>query len=573
MKPIPAIHLGKDEHGKDVTIDVEILMKTRLLVQANSGGGKSFLIRRLCEQVFGHVPTIILDPEGEFATLREKFGYVLVGKGGETPADPRSAKLVAHKLLELRASAVIDLYEMNPSERHLYVKLFSEAMIDAPKHLWRPTIIIIDEVHTFAPEKGSGESIASDAVTAFPTRGRKRQFCAVFATQRLGKLRKDASAELLNRLVGPTFEDVDLKRAADLLSIPGDEKREFDAKMRVLDPGNFYAIGRAICRERTLFKVGGVQTSHEISQAKFGSEPPPAPDQVKKLLPQLADLPKQAEESAKTEAELRAEVRQLKTQVRQLETAQRQVKPVKQETKEIPILTKQHEALLTKHIQKLNDIGTQVRDLRNELLTKLAKGQPVIRKAVMNFSEEIKKISQPPPPKQWHQGLNYGENQTVKVPRVDESNGTLPTGEEKILSACIQFDPGITRQSLTVLTGFKRSTRDAYIARLKDKGLVDSNGETVFATDTGKSALPNAQPLPTGEELQKYWLQKLPEGERKIFELLLSAYPAPVGREFISEQTGFKRSTRDAYLSRMSSKMLVMEPARGMVQAANQLFE
>src|SRR5947209_2102103 len=93
--------------GGHVELDVAILLKTRLLIQANSGGGKSWLIRRLAEQLFGVAPVIIIDPEGEFSTLREKFGFVLVGKGGETPADPRSAKLVAHKLLELQASAVI----------------------------------------------------------------------------------------------------------------------------------------------------------------------------------------------------------------------------------------------------------------------------------------------------------------------------------------------------------------------------------------------------------------------------------------------------------------------------------
>src|SRR5690242_7974913 len=79
-------------HGKkNAVIDLDVLMRTRLLIQANSGGGKSWLLRRVAEQLFGKVPVIIIDPEGEFATLREKFGYVLVGKGGETPADIRSA--------------------------------------------------------------------------------------------------------------------------------------------------------------------------------------------------------------------------------------------------------------------------------------------------------------------------------------------------------------------------------------------------------------------------------------------------------------------------------------------------
>ena len=92
--------------GKGVGFDLDTLLVTRLLIQANSGAGKSWLLRKLIEQLYGHVQVIVIDPEGEFATLREKYDFVLVGAGGETPADVRSAGLLAEKLLELRASAV-----------------------------------------------------------------------------------------------------------------------------------------------------------------------------------------------------------------------------------------------------------------------------------------------------------------------------------------------------------------------------------------------------------------------------------------------------------------------------------
>src|SRR5581483_6315261 len=82
-------------------IDLTRLIESRLLIQANSGGGKSWVIRRLLEQSHGKVQQIVIDLEGEFSTLREKFDYVLAGKGGDTPADPRSAAMLAKKLLEL----------------------------------------------------------------------------------------------------------------------------------------------------------------------------------------------------------------------------------------------------------------------------------------------------------------------------------------------------------------------------------------------------------------------------------------------------------------------------------------
>src|ERR1700694_4712926 len=84
-----------------VGIDLSTLIDTRLLIQANSGGGKSWLIRRLLEQSHGKVQQIVIDLEGEFSTLGEKFDYILPGKNGDTPADPRSASLLGRRLLEL----------------------------------------------------------------------------------------------------------------------------------------------------------------------------------------------------------------------------------------------------------------------------------------------------------------------------------------------------------------------------------------------------------------------------------------------------------------------------------------
>jgi DNA helicase HerA-like ATPase len=191
--------------GPGVDVDLDRLIGTRLLVQANSGGGKSWAIRRLLEQTHGKVQQIVIDPEGEFATLREKFDYVLAARqGGDTLADPRTAKLLAERLLELGVSAILDIYELQPRERVSFVKLFLEALVDAKKELWHPVLVVLDEAHVFAPEQGHGEAESDEAVKGLATRGRKRGFCLVAATQRLSKLHKDVAAECNNKLIGRT---------------------------------------------------------------------------------------------------------------------------------------------------------------------------------------------------------------------------------------------------------------------------------------------------------------------------------------------------------------------------------
>jgi hypothetical protein len=148
----------------------------------------------------------------------------------------------------------------------------------------------------------------------------------------------------------------------------------------------------------------------------------------------------------------------------------------------------------------------------------------------------------------------------------------LPRGEIAVLSACIQYPDGLRREQLTVLTGYRRSTRDAYIQRLRERGYLETIGDKVTATADGVAALPDAKPLPVGAELQEFWTARLPDGERKILSVLIEAYPQGIAREALDGATGFRRSTRDAYLQRLSAKELVSQLSRGEVRASEQLF-
>jgi hypothetical protein len=171
---------------------------------------------------------------------------------------------------------------------------------------------------------------------------------------------------------------------------------------------------------------------------------------------------------------------------------------------------------------------------------------------------------------------NNGNHVTVSKARANnpaaEIIDNLPAGESKILIACASYPDGCRREQLTVLTGYKRSSRDAYIQRLSTKGYVQT-GDRIRATFEGRAALgANFTPLPSGEKLQEHWLNVLPEGERKILDLLLDAHPDALERQELSEKTGYMRSSRDAYIQRMTAKELITTPSQGMVRASDHLF-
>jgi len=508
---------------KPITLDLDRLIRTRLLVQANSGGGKSYLLRRLAEQLFGKIPVLLIDPEGEFATLRERFGYVLVGKGGETPADPRSAALVAHRLLELQASAVCDLYEMPVRERHRWIRLFLEALIDAPKRLWRPTIIVVDEAHGFAPEKGHGESEASDAMIGLATRGRKRGFACVFATQRLGKLRKDVAAELLNVLIGQTFVDIDRKRAAEALGIPAKEERAFFDQVKVMEPGSFWGLGRALAMERVLIHIGPVQTTHpEPGSARHSAAPPPAPDRVRALLPRLQDLPKEAEERAQTLSDLRQEILRLRAEVRQAKQA---VPQTKTETKEISVIKPADLARLERHIAWFD----KIRD-------RLAQAQQVLTTEFGILADAVKKVSQAPiavsPSRPFGElPVPSAVARPVHVAAADDS-GPLDHGQRRILETVRMLNirqVPVTREAVARWMGIHPNggRYNHGLAKLRELGYL--NGWRILKPMTG------SDPSETGPVAVLGSFKE--HSQRKVFAAILES-KEPLTREELAKKLG-----------------------------------
>ncbi len=573
-----------------VRVDLDQFVTTRALIQANSGGGKSRMLRYLLEQTHGKIQQIILDPEGEFASLREKFDYLLAGHEGDVPAEAKTAKVLARRLLELNASAVIDLYDLEFGARRHFVRLFLDELMHLPRALWRPLLVVIDEAHVFCPERGAGEAESTGSVISLCTQGRKRGFAAILATQRISKLHKDAAAELLNKLIGRTGLDVDLKRAGDELGFD----KETRQSLRDLEPGEFYAFGPAISRSVLKVRGGPILTTHP-QPGKIAPPAPPPPAAVQKMVAQMLDLAKQAEAEARTEAELREQLSRAQRRVRELErlsnsqTAIKQPSGYKPEDVQKQIDTaiaaerKRAEGILLEHHRAQSAFTKQMRSQVGAVADRLTKIGRAAEQIVTLSKFEIEEVAAPAKPngnggahtataRNTAPAFSRPSRATNSVSARPPSTGSLlPKGEHAVLTAACQYPDGVTRQQLTILTGYKRSSRDAYIQRLREKGLVEPRGDLVVAAEGAEEHLGDFEPLPTGEALQQYWLDRLPAGERALFQVLLDNYPDGVTREQLSSLTEYKRSSRDAYLQRMSAKKII-EIDGSVVSAADFLF-
>jgi len=522
-------------------MDLQKLIKSKLLIQANSGGGKSWLIRRILEQSHGKVQQIILDPEGEFATLREKYDYILVGKDADAPAESRSAAMLAKKLLELGVSAIIDLYELHPQERKHFVKLFLEAMINAPKELWHPVMVVIDEAHTFVPEKGDSE--AASAVIGLCSLGRKRGFGAILATQRISKLHKDAAAECNNKLIGRTGLDIDRKRSGEEL---GFTTKEQFLSMRVLKPGEFYAFGPAISDEVIKVTVGDVKTSHPESGGKMNLKVAPPTDAIKKVLSKLADLPKEAQKEAKTIDDLKKEISLLKRNTNP-------VQPTKIEKIEVPMIGKRTLERFEKSEKELRKIFKQFNIYYDHVM-----------EALDFVAKEIKKIE---PPKvigfpTYKQPVIIAQAAIFNEKIAAESQVALRAGAMKMLNWLATTNAFISKNRLATLSGFAVTggTFNTYLSELKRNGwVIENNNSEIGITDTGlKNATP--APMPTGPELVQLWKGKFREGAARILQFVYDNNDiAPLAKEDVARGVDFEMTggTFNTYLSELRRNGLI----------------
>lgn len=271
-KPLPLLGHAVDG-GEPIQVDIEALIGTDLCAIAKKGFGKSGLLRVFFEQTYGLIQQIILDPEGEFHSLREKNEYLIAGgEDADCPATPANAAALAKMLMENPGvSAVIQLDHLGEGEPERFVALFIEELMRTRKEFWHPVIVCVDETQRFAPQDGVVASSA--AMKDMVRRGRKRGITPMFATLRNAAINKDLTDGVSTWLFGRVGTDIDRRLVANSLGFPASS--DAAKELLTLKPRQFWAYGNAISDQPVLFNVADAQTTIVKSGGMVAMPPPP----------------------------------------------------------------------------------------------------------------------------------------------------------------------------------------------------------------------------------------------------------------------------------------------------------
>jgi len=259
------LHAGNDErgsyeayleigscNGKPFRVDANLVATGRTCVIGASGSGKSYAVAVICEELCkAKVPFAILDTEGEYAGLKEKYEVILISE--DPNADLNWNGLNLHDVAEQAADIaplILDLSEVE--EPKAKASEFLEELYRGLSKKRVPYLVIVEEADRFVPQSGIRVGIIGEIAR----RGRKRGIGLMVCTQRPSLVDKNILSQCGNQLIGKLVIQNDLQSVSQFFAGRGIPKQ-----LTSLPPGNFYAMG-GFSPSPSLVKVRSRETRH-----------------------------------------------------------------------------------------------------------------------------------------------------------------------------------------------------------------------------------------------------------------------------------------------------------------------
>jgi len=253
--------------SKDLKLDLEDVIGQCISILGIRGSGKSNTAGVFFEELLSNnYPMSIVDIEGEYFGLKEKYEVLVVGRGEsvEIEIDAESAGEIALVSMEQNVPVVLDLSGFLSDERTEILQAYLASLWDLAGRLRRPYMIGIEEAHEFIPQGVKHE--LKEMIARIALRGRKRGLGAIIVSQRSAKVDKDVLSQAGMLLLHRVVHEVDMRVYGELLPWRKSEVKEIIGS---LDTGDcIYINGETILpiyvRERSTFHAGFTPTLESV---------------------------------------------------------------------------------------------------------------------------------------------------------------------------------------------------------------------------------------------------------------------------------------------------------------------
>lgn len=548
--------------GNGLTFPLD-LITDRGMILATTGAGKTFLMRVIAEETLdAGQQVVVVDPKGDFWGLRssedgKEPGYPIPVFGGEhadLPLEEGSGKFIAELIVEERLSAILDLSLFSKTKMNVWATDFAEALYHRNREAM---LLLVDEVHTFAPQKYKGREQMLGAFTDLWGKGRKRGIGVLGASQRSALVNKDVldltGTMYFLRTSGPRDRAV-IKDWLEY-NAPADVMKDIMESVPSLENGEIWVYSPHTFKVLKRGKVRYTQT--------FDSSATPKPGQAARKPKTLAEIDVgsvtermgAAIERAKAEdpKELRKKIGELQRELRTRPTETETVEVEK--TVEVPVLSEDVVERLEKSIVGLRDIASEIMDGLKLLPSKRV--TPVVRPQ-----------TRPVPVRR-------------EAPREVEPSGDITKPMQRVLDALAWLEAvgfeSASKVQVAFLAGYKPNTGNFnnLLGAGRREGLWDyPQPGRILLSGTGRSVA-NVPAIPTTVEgFQEAVLAKLTAPQQRVLTPLLDAYPNALSNEELADAAGYQPNTGNFnnIKGQLRSLELTTYPSPGFVAALPILF-
>lgn len=549
--------------GKGHELPDEAVTETFAML-AKRGMGKSNAAVVMAEEMWdARHQWVAIDPKGDWWGIRSSADgkgdglpvAVFGGRHGDLPLDATDGTLMARLVVERSITAVLDVSLFSKADQIRFVTDFAETLFRAMGDDPRPLHLFLEEAEEFLPQQVRPASARMvGAYSKIAKQGRTLGLGVTLITQRSASLNKDALSQTDTLILFRTVSPHD-RKAVVAWAEHHDEAKDVASTLAQLQPGESWILSpgflgkieRVVWRRRRTFDSGATP----LTGAGKRRDPVSLADidlaEIKEL---MADTVERAK--ADDPKLLRAEIASLRRDLAEQQPAP--ADPVEVEVRvEVPVVP-----------AEVIEAMTATLDVMTAAVDTTATLADTIRAALDQAPVEVRQAPAPRPAPTPAPVRHTTPMPAAPSPKIEG----LGKGEWKVLHVLAEYPEGRTVSQVAFLAGYsaRASTIGNIIAALRREGLVERD-QPIRLTAAGRDLAPVVE-QPTGAELLAKWYAhpRMGEGERKVLEALIEAWPHALGLDELCDRTGYSptASTIGNIVARLRKLGIVAKGARAL---------
>ncbi len=253
-------------------LDLKKIIGKCIAVLGITGSGKTNTSAVILEEMLKYkYPMTIVDIDGEYWGLKEKFELLVVGKSKnvDIEVNVEHARQIAEMSISKNIPIILDMSGFLYEDIYEFLLNYMEVLWDLAGKFRKPYEIVLEEAHEFIPQGNRND--LKEIITRIALRGRKRGLGTIILSQRSAKVEKDVLTQseilFLHKVVHPS----DIRVYKEILPISSKEASILISKLNVGDCIFFFENVYNVIhvRKRDTFHAGFTPSLKAVKSPKL----------------------------------------------------------------------------------------------------------------------------------------------------------------------------------------------------------------------------------------------------------------------------------------------------------------